>query len=331
MTIKQLLFDAVTKTVRKNLGAPPAYYRSKYGWVTKDGQLKTSSTTECHRNIAGGGQTVKAVWTLIQGYEDNDDFAVFLDYALDRELSPWRSIIPSREEADVDGVDTWSTEFVRNAGVFTTAVDKVPVNVWTNFCISTRGAFEHPNNFKRWVKLVENGVHPGLAYYVKTLIGNIVDDKSPILAQGCYYHGDTASLYSENVIRNFCNGSVENASHPFTSGGYSYGLVDRCWKSGPFIDERGHSLKSSDGLLDERTYFKDFQSLLEFCKREEKRYGLPNLGSDWFSRRREAIIARTEAFNSLHTFAKSAKKVPLRDNYGRFRRADVPVEANFGV
>lgn len=91
----------------------------------------------------------------------------YIRWLISPTLSPWRSMVPTKPvyaTVKKELVSVWNEDVIYKHGFLFSNLN-MPANMLVNFLFATRSVFEYPYLAKLWWQLVQDNVHPSVAYW----------------------------------------------------------------------------------------------------------------------------------------------------------------------
>jgi hypothetical protein len=244
---------------------------SYYGFVLEDGTVKDGDTKACHSGMARPPAHMVATWTVLYcRNKETDIHESFVPWLTDPVVSPWRDLL-----------DDSFFHFTNNNGdivLVVGCVEKVSCQFITSFFKATRIYTEYPRHGQIYNKLVDNGVHPTLAFYFSQGFYEVGTQLN--WYQG--WHGSMLNRLTETNLANFVKGAYKDCGKPYTKDPKYYGVDGIFGDNGAFLKDNAFPNKYNC----REEYVKPRWSpafnvpsitipkLIKICKQLEEEFGL---------------------------------------------------------
>ena len=204
--------------------------RAFYGTASK-GRMYPSVNTACHAGLRDVGPDQDLIWSTTKDEFGsqvlNPDHALrFYSWMLDRDVSPWRSLLGETE---------LTPEWMVANGVYIPNPAKVVTGIVHHFFIATRIPWEQAYALSGWIRMVDAGVAPDIAFHA---MGGVTSGGFFNQIRGTLNHSCATLWITEDHLKNFRAG-VSDQTRTWAESrnpGYLYQNgrgIDYVWSPSP--------------------------------------------------------------------------------------------------
>lgn len=197
--------------LKKVHGLPTVY--SRYGFIGDDGTWSVYNFTGCHSGLNAPIPKTMAVFNHVRYPIDRR----IIDWALDKERSPWRKLFAKDFFYYVDGKDS-HIFVIGDLGNHSS-------QLITSFCKAFRLFTEYPSYGQTFTYLIDQGVDITVAYFLAQTFSMAHTQFLPTSS----WHGSVTQYPSKESLKAMLSGSPFVGQYPTYADKQNYYGVDSIW------------------------------------------------------------------------------------------------------